>query len=226
MADPNLQRLKRLDACAVSDALDKLQLHGAVTGLPLRSSAPGGTSRIAGKAVTMKVGPGQPPPGPPKHLGCTAIEAADAEHIIVVEQRSGVEAGCWGGLLTLGAKVKGVAGVVADGPLRDVDEAIAYEFPIYARSLTSRTARGRVVELGTQVPVQIGDGTQVTTVNPGDYLLADRSAVIVIAAADIERVLEAAETIVAKEAAMAKAILAGTPIGQVMGGAYEHMLNT
>ncbi len=225
MSDPNIQRLRRLDACAVSDALDKLGLPGAVTGLPLRSAGPGGNSRIAGRAVTMKVGPGQPPPGPPKHLGCSAIEQAGTEHIIVVEQRSGLEAGCWGGLLTLGAKVRGVAGVVADGPLRDVDEAIGYEFPIYSRSLTSRTARGRVVELGTQVPVTIGaeQGGQVT-VQPGDYLLADRSAVIFIAAADIERVLEAAELIGAKEAAMAKAILAGTPIAQVMGGAYEHML--
>lgn len=225
MSDPNIQRLRRLDACAVSDALDKLGLPGAVTGLPMRSTGPGGNSRIAGRAVTMKVGPGQPPPGPPKHLGCTAIEQAGPEDIIVVEQRSGLEAGCWGGLLTLGAKMRGIAGVVADGPLRDVDEAIAYEFPIYSRSLTSRTARGRVVELGTQVPVTIGAeaGGQVT-VKPGDYVLADRSAVIVIAAADIDRVLEAAETIVAKEAAMAKAILAGTPIGEVMGGNYEHML--
>ena len=40
----------------------------------------------------------------------------------MIEQRSGVEAGCWGGLLTLGAKVRGVEGVAADGPLRDVDE--------------------------------------------------------------------------------------------------------
>jgi 4-hydroxy-4-methyl-2-oxoglutarate aldolase len=225
MTDPNIQRLRRLDACAVSDALDKLGLPGAVTGLPLRSAGPGGNSRIAGRAVTMKVGPGQPPPGPPKHLGCTAIEQAGPDDIIVVEQRSGLEAGCWGGLLTLGARMRRVAGVVADGPLRDVDEAIGYEFPIYSRSLTSRTARGRVVELGTQVPVTLGaeQGGQVT-VQPGDYLLADRSAVIVIAASDIERVLAAAETIVAKEAAMAKAILAGTPIGQVMGGNYEHML--
>ena len=225
MTDPNIQRLRRLDACAVSDALDKLGLPGVVTGLPLRSAGPGGNSRIAGRAVTMKVGPGQPPPGPSRHLGCSAIEQGGPDHIIVVEQRSGLEAGCWGGLLTLGAKVRGIAGVVADGPLRDVDEAIAYEFPIYSRSLTSRTARGRVVELGTQVPVTIGaeQGGQVT-VQPGDYLLADRSAVIVIAAAEIERVLEAAETIVAKEAAMAKAILAGTPIGAVMGGNYEHML--
>jgi 4-hydroxy-4-methyl-2-oxoglutarate aldolase len=225
MSDPNIQRLRRLDACAVSDALDKLGLPGAVTGLPLRSAGPGGNSRIAGRAITMKVGPGQPPPGPPKHLGCSAIEQGGPDDIIVVEQRSGLEAGCWGGLLTLGAKLRGIAGVVADGPLRDVDEAIAYEFPIYSRSLTSRTARGRVVELGTQVPVTIGaeQGGQVT-VQPGDYVLADRSAVIFIAAADIERVLEAAETIVAKEAAMAKAILSGTPIGAVMGGNYEHML--
>lgn len=220
MADPHVQRLRRLDACAVSDALDRLQLPGAVTGIPLRSTGPGGASRVAGRAVTMKVGPGAPPPGPARHLGCSAIELAGPDDVIVVEQRSGIEAGCWGGLLTLGAKQRGVAGVVADGPLRDVDEAFAFEFPVWARSLTSRTARGRVVELGTQVPVTLGD----VAVNPGDYLLADRSAVIVIAAADIGRVLDAAEQIVAKEAAMAKAILAGTPISQVMGGHYEYML--
>lgn len=220
MTDPAIQRLRRLDACAVSDALDKLGLPGAVTGIPQRSGEGPHGGRVAGRAVTMKVGPGQPPPGPPKHLGCTAIELGGPDDVIVIEQRSGIEAGCWGGLLTLGAKVKGVAGVIADGPLRDVDEAIGYGFPVWSRSLTSRTARGRVVELGTQVPVVLGE----VTVHPGDAILADRSAVIVIARDALDRVLETAEAIVAKEAAMAKAILAGVPIGQVMGGAYEHML--
>jgi hypothetical protein len=37
-------------------------------------------------------------------------------------------------------------------------------------------------------------------------------------------VLEAAEAIFEREAAMAKALSAGTPVSQVMGGAYEHML--
>lgn len=218
--DPWVRRLRRLDACAVSDALDKLGLAGAVSGLAQRSGALDGNGRIAGRAVTMKVGPGTPPPGPPVHLGCRAIEQAGPDDVIVVEQASGVEAGCWGGLLTLAAQVRGVAGVVADGPLRDADEAVALGFPIFARSLTARTARGRVVELGTQVPVRLGE----VAVQPGDYVLADRSAVVVIAAAEIERVLDAAEAIAAREAAMAKAILAGTPVGEVLGGAYEHLL--
>jgi len=214
--DTNLQRLRRLDCCAVSDALDKLKLSGVVTGLPQRA----GQGRIAGRAVTVKLGTGEPPAGPRKHLGCTAIEAAGPDHVIVIEQKSGVEAGCWGGLLSLGAKVRGVAGVVADGPVRDIDEAIGYDFTVFSRALTSFTARGRVVEKGTNVAVEIG----AVTVHAGDYVVADRSAVIFIAERDIERVLEAAEQIAAKEAAMAKAILAGTPIGQVMGGNYEHML--
>ena len=80
--------------------------------------------------------------------------------------------------------------------------------------------RGRVVEKGTNVPVRI----RAHEVNGGDYVVVDRSAAIFIAPENIERVLEAAEMIVAKEAAMAKAILSGTPIGEVMGGNYEHML--
>ena len=99
--DDNLARLRRIDTCALSDALDKLRLPGVVMGLVQRS----GSGRIAGLAVTMKVGVGQPAPGPAKHLGCSAIEQSSSANIIVVEQRSGIDAGCWGGLLTLGAKV-------------------------------------------------------------------------------------------------------------------------
>ncbi|MEZ5649317.1 MAG: RraA family protein [Burkholderiaceae bacterium] len=214
--DPRVARLRALDCCAVSDALDKLGLSGTVTGLPQRS----GRGRIAGRAVTVRLGTGAPPPGPTRHLGCTAIESAGADSIIVIEQRTGLDAGCWGGLLSVGAQTAGVAGVVADGPVRDIDEAIEMCFPIFCRSLTAFTARGRVVEKGTNVPVRIGD----RDCRPGDYVLADNSAVIIIAADEIDRVLEAAEAIVAKEAAMARAIRAGHPVGEVLGGQYEHML--
>jgi regulator of RNase E activity RraA len=59
---------------------------------------------------------------------------------------------------------------------------------------------------------------------PGDYVIADRSAVILISAADIAHVLDAAETIVAKEAAMADALKRGEPITRVMAADYENML--
>ena len=216
MSDAATERLKRLDCCAVSDAMDKLKLGGVVSGLPQRS----GTGRIAGRVITMKLGPGAPPPGPVKHLGTTAVEAAQPGDVIVVEQKSGVEAGCWGGILTLGAKLRGVAGVVADGPVRDIDEAKGMDFPVFARSCTARTARGRVVELATNRPVEIG----TVEVNPGDYVLADGSGVAFIKAQDIERVLEAAEYIAAREAAMAQALRDGRPITEVMGANYEHML--
>ncbi len=225
MADANtkddpVKRLLRLDCCAVSDAMDKLGLKGSVSGLEQRAT----TRRIAGRIVTYKLVPAADTPktsGPPRHLGTTAIEAAQPGDIIVVEQRTGIDAGSWGGILSLGAKVRNIAGVIADGPVRDIDEARAYDFPVYSRALTARTARGRVAEAFTNEPVTLGD----VTACPGDYAIADASGVVIIAAADIERVLDSAEMIAGREAAMAKALLAGTPISQVMGADYEHMLH-
>ena len=214
--DAALARLARLDCCAVSDALDKLKLTGVVSGLPQLS----GSGRIAGRAVTMRAGVGSPPPGPPRHLGAICIESSKPGNIIVVEQKSGVEAGSWGGILTLGAQLRGVAGVIADGPVRDIDEAKGYGFPIFARGCTARTARGRIVELATNEPVEIGD----VLVSAGDYVLADGSAVVFISPANIERVLEAAESVAAREAAMVGALRAGKPITEVMGANYEQML--
>jgi regulator of RNase E activity RraA len=214
--DSRVERLSRLDSCAVSDALDKLKLAGVVTGLPPLSSP----RRIAGRVVTVKLGVGTASSGSPRHLGTTAVEAARPGDVIVVEQRSGIDAGSWGGILTLGAKLRGVAGVIADGPVRDIDEAKGHDFPVFARACTARTARGRIVELATNAPVTIGD----VSVAPGDYVIADGSAVVFVRSEDIERVLEAAELIAGREALMARALTAGSPITEVMGASYEHML--
>ncbi len=217
--DDLVKRLQRLDVCAVSDAMDKLGLPPSVSGLTQQSTQ----QRIAGKVVTYKLVPAAQVPahtGAPRHLGTTAIEAAQPGDVIVIEQRTGLDAGSWGGILSLAAKLREVAGVVVDGPVRDIDEARAYDFPVYARGLTARTARSRVAEAFTNQPVRIGE----VTVCPGDFAIADASGVVFIAAADIERVLQAAEMIVGREAAMAQALRDGQPVSHVMGAAYEHML--
>src|SRR5574340_1601099 len=83
-----VERLGRLDSCAVSDALDKLGLKGAVAGIvPLTC-----VRRISGKVLTIRLGVGEPPRGTPRHICTTAIETAKPGDIIVVEQRSGLNA--------------------------------------------------------------------------------------------------------------------------------------
>jgi 4-hydroxy-4-methyl-2-oxoglutarate aldolase len=214
--ESHVRRLRGLDCCAVSDALDQFGAAGVVSGLEHRS----GASRIAGRVITVRLGIGEPPPGPKRHLACSAVEKSGASDVLVIEQRSGIDCGSWGGLLSLAAKRKGVAGVIAEGPIRDVDEALAMDFAIFSRSLTARTARGRIVELGTDVPVIIGE----IEVRSGDYVIADRSGVAFVPADNILAVLEAAERIAVRESAMAQAIQSGTPVSEVMGTPYEHML--
>jgi 4-hydroxy-4-methyl-2-oxoglutarate aldolase len=213
-----VERLKRVDCCAVSDALDKLHLKGALTGLSRLS----GSGRIAGRVLTVKLGVGEPPPGKPRHVSTTAIVSAQPGDIIVVEQHSGVNAGSWGGILTLGAKLRGVAGVIADGPVRDIDEARQHDFPVFGSGVTTFTARGRIVELATGEPITVGE----IEVKPGDYAIADGSGVVFISAENIERVVGVAESIAAREAAMAKALREGKPITEVMGANYEDMLKS
>jgi 4-hydroxy-4-methyl-2-oxoglutarate aldolase len=209
-------RLSRLDSCAVSDALDKLGLKGAVTGIHRFSTE----RRISGRVVTVKLETGDGRPVAARHLGTAAVEVAQPGNVIVIEQRTGIDAAGWGGTLSLGAKLRGVAGVIVEGPTRDVDEARGYDFPVFARNHTSRTARGRIAETGTNVPIAVGD----IEVSPGDYVVADGSAVVFVLEREIEPVLAEAEAIAERERAMVVSLREGTPISQVMGKSYETML--
>ena len=214
-SDSESLRLAQLDSCAVSDAMDKLGLSGIVIGIQRLTT----TRRISGRVHTVRMDKDDGSPST-RHLGTSAIAASQPGEVIVMEQRTGIDAACWGGNLSFGAKLRGVAGVIVDGPVRDVDEARDYDFPVFARSATARTARGRIREGATDVAITVGD----VTVHPGDFVVADGSAVVFILQADIVRVLDAAEAIAARERAMVAALKDGTPITEVMGQNYETML--
>ena len=212
--DPLIARLQALDVCAVSDALDRLKLTASVSGVVPQTVR----TRIAGRATTVKFAAGSRVGA--RHACTAAVEAGEPGGIVVVEQRTGVNAAGWGGILSRAARTRGLAGAIVDGPARDIDEALEIGFPVYARGATARTARGRIFEIETGGPVVIGEAV----VEPGDYVLADSSGVAFIKPADIVEVLDAAEAIAAREAAMAKDVEAGQPVSQVMGASYEHML--
>jgi 4-hydroxy-4-methyl-2-oxoglutarate aldolase len=209
-------RLSRLDSCAVSDALDKLGLKGVAMGHQRLAT----NQRMSGRVVTVKLEADDGRPASSRHLGTTAVECGQRGDVIVIEQRSGIDAASWGGNLSLAAKLRGISGVIVEGPVRDIDEAQGYDFPLFARSRTPLTARGRIVETGTNVPIVVSD----VAVSPGDYVVADGTGVVFVRAGDIDAVLEAAEAISTRERAMVRALNEGLPVTQVMGKNYETML--
>lgn len=213
-----LYRFAALDSCAVSDALDSLGLPPAVSGI-----GPFGASRrIAGPVRTVKLAAGAQPGGSRRHLGTAAIEAAEAGDLIVLEHSSGTECAGWGGVLSTAAQLKGVAGVVIDGPARDIDEARVLDFPLYARSASARTARGRAHEQDFDCPIRIGG----VVVNAGDYALADSTGVVFVPAARLEDVVRRAERITERERLMVQALRNGERVTDVVGRDYESMLDS
>jgi regulator of RNase E activity RraA len=212
-----VSRLRHLDSCAVSDALDQLGITtGVVTGIvPLT-----GPVRIAGRAVTVLLGPPRDD-APSHHLGAAAAEAAGRDEVIVVAHQGRRDCAGWGGNLSRAARRGGAAGTLVDGAARDVDEAVEIGYPVFAAGATPRTARRRAAEHAWGVTVVFG-GVEV---DRGDYVVADSTGVVIVRAADVERVLAAAETVAAKEAAMARDLAAGRPVTEVMGAGYERMLD-
>jgi 4-hydroxy-4-methyl-2-oxoglutarate aldolase len=215
--DPSwTRRLSKLDACAVSDALDSVQLPGSVTGIQRLATQ----QRICGKVLTVTLERTVPGTGSTRHLCTGAIETAQPGDVIVVQQRTGLDAAGWGGVLSIAAQAKQIAGVIVEGPARDIDESIQAGFPVFARNATARTARGRVREIAFNEPITVGE----VRVAPGDLVIADGSGVVFIAHEHIEAVLRVAERIAAKEALMVQAARARRPASEVMGADYESML--
>jgi 4-hydroxy-4-methyl-2-oxoglutarate aldolase len=211
-----VERLSQLDSCAVSDALDRLNLSGAVLGIHALSVP----KRITGQVITVKLGLADGTPST-RHLCTAAVDSARPGEIIVVANEGRLDVSGWGGILSLGAVQKGVSGVIVDGACRDLDESRELDLPVYARAAVPLTARGRVIETDWNVSVQVSG----ITVSPGDYVIADGSGTVFIPAINAEQIICLAEEIYKKEQTMAAAVRAGHPMAEVMGASYENLLS-
>jgi regulator of RNase E activity RraA len=208
------QRLGKLDTCIVSDALDKMGLTGVAPGLQRLST----DARVIGSVLTVRLEEANGRMAE-RHLCTAAIEAALPGEVIVVEHRSRSDCAGWGGILSRAAGMKKIAGVIVDGICRDIDESRELEFPVFGRGVLPVTARGRVIETAFNAPVNIGP----ITVRPGDWVIADGSGVVFIAAENLKAVVEQAEELAQREAQLVADIESGTPVSQVMSRTYEHM---
>lgn len=214
-----LDRLSKLDSCAVSDALDKLDVKGAVAGLVQLTS----TRKIFGKVITVqlaKIDTEKSHTEKKIHLGATAIDQGGKDNVIVVSHQGRIDVAGWGGILSQAAKLKGIKGVIIDGAVRDIDESKEEDFPIYGLVGVPVSARRRIEEISTNEPIHIKD----ILVNPGDYVLADGSGVVFISSELINQAIETAEDIAKKEKTIVKKIQEGSTVSNAMDDKYENML--
>ena len=173
----------------VTIAVDLFQGHTLVDPAirPLRPF--GDAPRLAGRAVTAWCEPGDY--GPVHH----AIAVAGRGDVVVVDAGGRPDRAMIGELLSGAARRKGIAGVVVDGPVRDVGTLAAWgDFPVFARGSTPRGPAS--MEWGAVNRVVAFGGIEVT---PGDIILGDDDGLVVIPAGEAEKRLAAAEAMTRAE---------------------------
>ena len=183
-------RLARSDTAAVADA----QQGFGIVDPAIRTVVPG--AKVAGPAFTVKCYPGSI-----ITVHKALIEAQPGDVLVVDGEADGRGGALIGELMSREAIDRGLAGVVVDGPVRDVAGLRNLGFPTFARQVTPRVGVNR--RLGqTQVSISVGG----VVVHPGDYILADDDGVAVIPQAELAKIVEAIEAIERKEIGLAEAI--------------------
>src|SRR3954452_4712423 len=137
-----------------------------------------------------------------------SIETVPPGHVIVVDSRGDASAASGGDMLMTRAMMRGAAGFVTDGGLRDGDVLSRLPFPTYARqvTITTRAAFHHVADL--QVPI----GCAGVAVYPGDVLLGDRDGVVVIPRALVAEIAGPALEQEQTEASLHTRLLGGEPL--------------
>lgn len=191
--------MAKLGSGPISDALGKT---GAMNhAIRPRSANP----RLAGPAFTVRVHTAD------ILMVGKALSECPNGNVLVIDGHAECNTALWGGLTTEAALVKGLAGVVVDGAIRDSAEIARSRLPVYARAIVPNAGGAEYVgEL--QVPVQCGG----VVVNPGDWLVGDSDGVVAIPAARLEEAMNTASRILEAESRIAKAIRAGQDISAIL----------
>ncbi|WP_337997507.1 RraA family protein [Oleispirillum naphthae] len=154
------------------------------------------TGKLAGAALTVKTRPGD---NLYVYKALTMVRPGD---VLVIDAGGDLNNAIIGDLMTSYAVMRGCAGVVVDGAVRDV-ESFA-DIPCYARGVTHRgpykTGPGEI-----NVPVAIGG----QVVNPGDILVGDEDGLVCFPAADAAELIVLARRHAAAEEAVKAEIATG-----------------
>lgn len=196
-----VKRLRALPTAAISDALDRIGIEGALHGIaPLDNDF-----RAVGPAFTVRYAPvGEDGGGTVGDFLDDVPEGA----VIVIDNDGRTDVTVWGGIMTEVASARGIAGTVINGVCRDVSASLAHSYPLFSRGRFMRTGKDRVrlVAVGELLTIA---GIEI---RPGDLVCADADGALVVPVQEAERVAEAAERIERVEADIVAAARAGSTL--------------
>jgi 4-hydroxy-4-methyl-2-oxoglutarate aldolase len=120
------------------------------------------------------------------NLQIQTLDEAPAGSVMVEVLEDGLDTAGVGNLMATTAKVRGLAGMVIDGGARDIEELEEIGFPVWSRSQTPATSVGRYVPVARNVPVLCGG----VLVRPGDWIVADKTGVVVVPKESVPQVVK------------------------------------
>ncbi|MCX6667892.1 MAG: orotidine 5'-phosphate decarboxylase [Euryarchaeota archaeon] len=139
-----------------------------------------------------------------------AIDKAEKGQILVVDV-NGSKTAVWGELATWSAKLKGLSGVVIDGAVRDLDDIIKMNFPIFCRHISSNAGEPKGFgEIGAEIKC----GGQ--TVRSGDWIIGDDSGVVVVPQEIAQEIANRALDVKEQENRIREEIKGGGSLGGVL----------
>jgi Demethylmenaquinone methyltransferase len=134
-----------------------------------------------------------------------ALDMAQPGDVLVVEGRGEMVNSLMGENMVLWAVKRGIAGIVIDGAIRDIDSIKRLNIAVYAAGINPmgpyKKGPGEI-----NVPVSCGG----VIVNPGDIIVGDADGIVVIAAQDAPVILKKAKAKLKQEVATREAIDNGT----------------
>ena len=140
-----------------------------------------------------------------------AVAECPPGHVLVVDGHGHRDTALWGGIITVVARLKGLAGAVIDGVIRDSAEIATDPFPVFARAIVPN-AGGAEYAGELEVPVQCGG----LPVNPSDWVVGDADGVVVVPAARLESALSGAERLREVERRITEAVERGEDLGALL----------
>ncbi|RKQ72879.1 RraA family protein [Oceanibaculum indicum] len=192
-----VDRFAAVPVAIVSDNMNRMFAGGA--DLRPMHACEGGSGGLAGAALTVLTRPGD------NLVIHKAIDVAEPGDVIVVDAGGDTTSAVVGELIARHAQVRGVAGFVINGAIRDLDAFRGGNFPIFATGVTHRGPyKDGPGEIG--VPLSIGG----MVVHSGDIVIGDADGVLAVPRAEAGSIIELAEAQQAKEAEILRQIEAGT----------------